>query len=63
MELVKIITDKVYKDKNGKEHKSVNYYIVLDNKKWVAIRPSFKTGYSFLDAVCTTIKNGGVSNE
>ena len=59
MKLVKIInSDKKYTDKNGKTHVSVNYYVVLDNNKWVAIRPSFKQGYSFLDAVSEVIKNG-----
>ena len=59
MKLVKLINkDKKYIDKNGKQHISVNYYLVLDNNKWVAIRPSFKQGYAFLDAVSEVVKNG-----
>lgn len=59
MKLVKIINkDKKYSDKKGNMHVSTNYYLVLDNNKWVAIRPSFKNGYLFLDAVCEVVKNG-----
>lgn len=59
MKLVKLVNkDKKYTDKQGKQHVSVNYYLVLDNNKWVAIRPSFKQGYSFLDAIAEVVKNG-----
>ena len=59
MKLVKLINKgKKYTDKKGREHVSVNYYLVLDNNKWVAIRPSFKQGYAFLEAVSEVIKNG-----
>ena len=48
MKLVKLINkDKKYTDKKGVQHFSINYYLVLDNNKWVAIRPSFKQGYAF----------------
>ena len=59
MKLVKLINkDKKYTDKRGVQHVSINYYLVLDNNKWVSIRPSFKQGYAFLDAVCEVVKNG-----
>ena len=58
MKIVKIINkDKKFKSKNGKEYNSVNYYIQLDNMKLVAIRPSFKTGYFYLDSIADVINN------
>lgn len=48
---------KTYKDRNGKEHPSINYYLELDNRKWIAIRPSFYQDCKLLDVVCETITN------
>ena len=57
MKVIKIVdTTKKYTDAKGKEHCSVNYYIQLDNKQYVAIRPSFSKGYQYLDAVAEVIK-------
>lgn len=59
MKVVKIVdTDKKYIDKSGKERNSVNYYLVLDNGKWVAFRPSFGRDYLVLDGVAENVKNG-----
>lgn len=49
--------DRKYKDKEGKEHTSVNYYLMINNSR-VAIRPCFSKGYVQLDLVCETIING-----
>lgn len=58
MKIVKIINqNKKFKAKNGKEYNSVNYYIQLDNLKLVAIRPSFTTGYYYLDSIAEVITN------
>lgn len=59
MKVVKVVdTEKKYQDKSGKERSSVNYYIVADNGKWIAIRPSFGNGYVMLDVICESVKNG-----
>lgn len=64
MKIVKIISDKKYVSKtNGKEYKRVNYYVQLDNAKLVAIRPSFKQGYTYLDAIAVTLKNHEVNTD
>ena len=64
MKIVKIINkDKKFKAKNGKEYNSVNYYVQLDNMKLVAIRPSIKSGYFYLDSIADVIKNEDTDNE
>lgn len=63
LKIVKVIDhNKVYKDKNNKEHVSVNYYLV-HGSCWIAIRPSFSKGYSQLDVICETVHNGKDENE
>lgn len=63
LEIVKVLDyTKKYKDSKGKEHISVNYYVVSGNA-WVAIRPSFAKGYIQLDCLARVIKNGGAVNE
>lgn len=58
LKVVKIVNlDKKYKDASGKERTSVNYYLVI-NGNFVAIRPAFAKGYTQLDTICETIKNG-----
>lgn len=58
IEVVKVVDkNKTYKAKNGKVYTNVNYYIVF-NGTWVAIRPSFKGGYSSLDMISRKIVNG-----
>lgn len=59
MKIVKIVNkgDK-YVAKNGKEYTRVNYYLVLDNGKYVSIRPSFSKGYTELDSICEVVING-----
>lgn len=59
MKVVKIVNkNKKYTAKNGKEYAETNYYLVLDNKKYVAIRPSFSKGYTELDTICEIVVNG-----
>lgn len=67
MQIIKVVdNDRKYKktitDQKGKkvekEYSSINYYIELDNKVWVPIRPSFAKGYAQLDTICVTITNG-----
>lgn len=62
IKVVKVVNkDKVYKDKNGKEHTATNYYNVITingNSTWVAIRPSFSKGYNALDMVAEIVLNG-----
>lgn len=63
LNLVKIVDkDKTYTDKNGKQHCSVNYYVVVD-QTYIAVRPCFSKGYTQLDMVCETRINGGANNE
>lgn len=40
-----------YNDKNGVERHYDNYYLVLDNGEYVAIRCSFKNDYQKLQAI------------
>lgn len=55
IKVVKIVDKtKKYKAKNGKEYTSVNYYVVV-NDKYIAIRPSFKDGYTQLDVIAEEI--------
>lgn len=62
IKVVKVVNkDKVYKDTKGKEHPSVNYYLVISingNETWTAIRPSFSKGYTSLDMVAQIVSNG-----
>lgn len=58
LKVVKVINlDKKYLDSAGKEHTSVNYYLVINNC-YVAIRPSFSKGYTQLDTIAEIVKNG-----
>ena len=60
MKIIKVVNlNKKFKAKNGKEYSSINYYVQLDNKKMIAIRPSFAKGYYALDVVAETIINKG----
>ena len=62
MKLLKIIDlNKKYVAKNGKEYTRVNYYIVLDNGSYIAVKPVFSEGYTKLDTICEVVRNG--SNE
>lgn len=54
MELVKIVyKSKKYKDKKGKEHCQVNYYLNV-NGNYICIKPCFTKGYTQLDLVART---------
>lgn len=61
MKIIKVISNKTYewKDKSGNVKTAYyeNYYLELDNKKWIAIRPSFVSDYDTLDAVATVVDN------
>lgn len=58
IKIVKVIhLDEKYKDVSGREHTQTNYYVVI-NGQYVAIRPSFKDGYSRLDLVADVVRNG-----
>ena len=58
LEVVKVINEsEKYTDKKGKEHVQTNYYVVV-NGNFIAIRPSFKEGYSKLDLVAKVVRNG-----
>lgn len=58
LSIVKVVNkDKVYTDQKGKEHCSVNYYLVC-GKTYIAIRPSFSKGYAQLDLLSNVIVNG-----
>lgn len=41
MELIKVKSNKTYKDKKGNEHNYYNYYLVLDNGSRIQIKASF----------------------
>lgn len=56
--LKRVDKDKKYKGSDGKEHTSVNYYIVTDNDVWIPFRPVFSKSYAQLDVLCETLING-----
>lgn len=59
LKVVKVINlDKVYTDKDGKQHTSVNYYLV-NGECWIPIRPSFAKGYGQLDVLADVVRQGG----
>ena len=52
MKLVKIIdTERKFKDKNGNEHVSTQYKIILENGNAIFIKPVFANDYRALDIV------------
>ena len=57
MEIIKVVNNekKYVSAKDKKEYPSVNFYLVLDNGQWVAIRPSFSKGYTMLDCVAKKV--------
>lgn len=55
MDLVKVIKNKKYVAKNGKEYYENNFYLVLENGKWLAIKPSFSKNYETLEILCSKI--------
>ena len=55
MELVKVIKNKKYTSANGKEYYQCNFYLVLDNGKWISIKPSFSKNYDVLEVICSKI--------
>lgn len=58
MKLVKVVNkDKKYLASNGKEYTQCNYYIVLDNNQWLAVKPCFKNEYAKFDTICEIIIN------
>lgn len=56
MKVIKKICQSTYVAKNGKEYHHINYYLVLDNNRWIAIRPSFGNSYAYLDAISEVVK-------
>ena len=57
MKIIKVISEKTYEAENGKTYHYQNYFIVLQNGKRIAIRPSFSKDYATLDAVAELIDN------
>jgi len=55
MKLIKVISNKTYVAKNGKTYHYQNYFIVLQNGKRIAIRPSFSKDYAILDIVAEIV--------
>ena len=47
---------KVYKNKEGKESHYYNYFLLLENGKTIAIRPSFSKDYARLDTISEYVK-------
>lgn len=67
MKIIKVITNKTYewkgKDGNSRVANYENYFLELDNKKWVAIKPSFASDYAILDIIAVVVDNRGNENE
>lgn len=55
LKVVTIINGK-YKDKNGVERLSKNFYLVFNNK-YIAIKPSFDNGYRALELISSEVIN------
>lgn len=51
MKVIKVKSNKTYKDKNGIERNYSNYYIEFDNGYKLAFKPCFKQDYKILDGV------------
>lgn len=51
MEIIKKQSNKTWKDKEGKEHKYINYYVQLDNGKRIAIRTVNASDLKVLEGV------------
>ena len=47
---------KAYKNKEGKEAHYYNYFLLLENGKTIAIRPSFSKDYARLDTISEYVK-------
>ena len=52
MQIVKIKSEKTFKDKKGVERNIYYYAIQHDNGKITPIKPMYKDGYSRLDFEC-----------
>lgn len=57
MKLIKVIRKETYKGINGKNYNYKNYYIELNNGKFIAIKPTFKQDYKTLEILSETIDN------
>ena len=49
--LIKCKSEETYLAKNGKTYNYQNYYLVLPNGRWVAVKCAFKNDYDKLDTI------------
>lgn len=56
MKVIKKQSKTTYETKEGKENHYYNYFLVLDNGKSIAIRPSFSKDYARLDTISEYVK-------
>lgn len=57
MLLIKIIKNKTFKAKNGRDYHYINYYLVTDSNKWISIKPGFAKDFDKLDLICDKVIN------
>lgn len=51
MKIIKVVSSKTYKDKNGVERNYINYYIEFENGYKMAFKPCFIKDYQILNGV------------
>lgn len=56
MKIIKKISKKTIKNKEGKEFKPTHYFLVTENGKHILIKPVFNDDYARLDMVAEYVK-------
>ena len=56
MKVIKVKSNKTYKDKDGKERNYVNYYLEFENGYKMAFKPCFTKDYTILNGVAYECK-------
>ena len=51
MKIIKVKSNKTYKDKDGQERYYINYYIEFENGYKMAFKPCFTKDYTILNGV------------
>lgn len=59
VKVIKKVSDKTYKNKEGKERHYTNFYLVMDNGKLIPINPVYniKSSYDNLNLIADLVKD------